>query len=253
MLPFLYGNQKKGEREMNEKKKKIFLLLPELSEEVENICTIPTSITLYKEYEKSHILLNVYEHYRTIFTRKKTLCNAIQMLDAFDELWYYAAFGITDPINCCIKKAEELHIPVNKICPIDYKTSFSKVYKFAIDFHPSKAQEPEYWNKAVNEMGNYSKDNPLISNILVSVFSYFEAIYKKEAPPVAPNDLFNTEFRTALNCAIWAKKNNATFDDDGDIDPNKVSKSPTPMLKALLSGYYKYHHAMQKIQETNKV
>ena len=70
--------------------------------------------------------------------------------------------------------------------------------------------------------------------------------------PVAADNKFNKELRSALNFAIWADKNGYGFDEDG-VNPKKLSTEPTPLLEALLDGYYKYHLEKQKILSENKI
>lgn len=88
---------------MEEKKKRIFLLLPEISKETSKEISIPTTKDCYNE-NANVMMLNVYEHYRTFYSRRKATCLALQLIEGFDEIWYYAGYGITDPIKCCLKK-----------------------------------------------------------------------------------------------------------------------------------------------------
>ena len=47
-------------------------------------------------------------------------------------------------------------------------------------------------------------------------------------------------------------KNGYIFDENG-VNPKKLSTEPTPLLEALLDGYYKYHLEKQKILSENKI
>lgn len=233
------------------KKKRIFLLLPEISKETSKEISIPTTKDCYNE-NANVMMLNVYEHYRTFYSRRKATCLALQLIEGFDEIWYYAGYGITDPIKCCLKKGEELNIPIRAVKGVDFKKSFSCVYLFLNEFHPSQEQSEEYWKKVVHDLGVNSSRNPLIGHLLVSIMSYLEAVYRGELPPVEADNKFNKELRSALNFAIWADKNGYVFDENG-VNPKKLSTEPTPLLEALLDGYYKYHLEKQKILSENKI
>lgn len=236
---------------MEEKKKRVFLLLPEISKETAKEINIPTTKDCYDE-NANVLMLNVYQHYRTLYSRRKATCLALQLIEGFDEIWYYAGYGITDPVKCCLRKGEELKIPIRAVKGVDFKKSFSCAYSFLNEFHPSKEQSEEYWKKVVHDLGVHSSRNPLIGHLLVSIMSYLEAVYRGELPPVAADNKFNKELRSALNFAIWADKNGYVFDEDG-VNPKKLSTEPTPLLEALLDGYYKYHLEKQKILSENKI
>lgn len=233
---------------MEEKKKRVFLLLPELDEEVK----ILTSQDAYSQKCDGYVLLNVYEHYRRYMDRIEATKLSLNMLGGFDELWYYGAFGLTTPMYCLIEEAKRLNLPMKDLQPIRPKESFSLVYKFAMEYHPSKGQTDEYWKELVEALGTYSKDNnPLNSCLLIAIFNYYEDIYKNHSPKVSQDDHFNLEFKKALSFSLWAFENDVVFEDG--IDPLKVSKSPTPMLKALLSGFQKYYQTYQKNLKENKL
>lgn len=236
---------------MEEKKKRVFLLLPEINEEQKNRIDIPSTKGCYDEDSK-FVLLNVYEHYRTFYNKQKATCLSMQLIEGFDEVWYFGGYGITDPMNCCIKKAKELKIPTKSVKGVNFKNSFSIVYQFLTKFHPSIKQTEKYWEQAVKEVGVYSSKNPLISNLLVQVMAFLEDVYRGELPPVEAENTFNKEFRSALNFAIWADKKNYVFDENG-VNPKKLSTEPTPLLTALLNGYYKYHLEKQAIIKENKI
>ena len=114
---------------MEEKKKRIFLLLPEISKETSKEISIPTTKDCYNE-NANVMMLNVYEHYRTFYSRRKATCLALQLIEGFDEIWYYAGYGITDPIKCCLKKGEELNIPI-KLTTYVARHSYATVLKRA--------------------------------------------------------------------------------------------------------------------------
>lgn len=236
---------------MEEKKKKVFLLLPELSKEPTKEINIPSTKECYDE-NANFLLLNVYEHYRTLYSKRKATCLSLQLIESFDEIWYYAGYGITDPMICCLKKAKELEIPTKAVKGVDFKKSFSCVYQYLTKFHPAKEQSEKYWKQAVHNLGILSSKNPLIGHLLVQVMGYLESVYRSELPPIAADNNFNKEFRSALNFASWADKTHYVFDESG-VNPKKVSTEPTPLLEALLKGYYKYHCEKQEVLSENKI
>lgn len=228
---------------MEKGKKRIFLLLPDLDKEAKVSCL--SSRDVYSKQYDDCVLLNVYEHYRQYMNKKDATKFSLDILEGFHELWYSGAFGITEPMNCLIKKAKQLNIPIKNLQPINPKESFSLVYKIAMEYHPGNGQTDEYWEKFVQSIGEYSKDNnPLNNSLIMAVFEYYEEIYKEEKPKVSTEDNFNLEFKKALSFTRWALKNDVVFDDG--IDPKKVCKNPTPMLKALLLGVQNYYEEYQK-------
>ncbi len=237
---------------MEEKKKKVFLLLPELNEDISKLCSVPSTHECYDKSSGSCILLNVYEHYRTFYCKEKATYLAMQFIQDFDELWYYAALGITDTMHCCIKKAKETNIPVKAVQPVNFRKSFSTAYKFIETFHPAHNQTNEYWKNAVDEIGKLTNNNFLNSCLLIEVFNYIETVYNGKLPKVPEDENFSEDFRLALRFAKWADKNNYVFENDG-VDAKKVSQNPTSMLEALLTGFYRYHSTKQRTMELNKI
>lgn len=232
-------------------RKRIFLLLPEVYEDANPRPYLPTTNSLQRQNIADFVLVNVYEYFRMNHNKKEAIKMSMEMLPGFDELWYYGAFGITKPMQCILTSAKNINLPIKDLQPISCKSSFSLVYKFALEFHPSQTQDDTYWSKCIRTLGEYSKDNnPLNGYLFQEIVEYFEKVYRKEAPAVPAEDLFKGEFRTALNFAVWAMKKKETFNDG--IDPAKVSKNPTPMLIALLNGFYRYYQARQTTLEMNK-
>ena len=233
------------------KKKRVFLLLPETYDDANQCSYFPTTVSFNRSKPDDCVLMNVYEYFRTFCEKKKATELSLDMLAGFDELWYYGAFGITKPMHYILKVAQKLELPIKDVQPISCKDSFSLAYKFALDFHPSQTQDDTYWNQCIKACGEYTKDNnPLNAYLILSIIEYFDDIYHKRAPDVPADDLFKGEFRTALNFAAWTMKNNIKFADG--IDLSKVSKTPTPMLKALVDGFYKYYWNRQSTLELNE-
>ncbi len=235
---------------MEKKKKRIFLLLPELNKEIK-ISSL-SSCQIYSKKYDGYVLLNVYEHYRQYMNSENATRLALDILEGFDELWYSGAFGITEPMYYLIKKAKQLNLPIKDLQPINPKESFSLAYKFAMEYHPCNEQNDEYWKNLVQSLGKYSENNnPLNNCLLKAIFDYYEEIYKNLTPKISAKDHFNQEFKTGLSFTMWALKNNAIFNDG--IDPKKVSKNPTPMLKALISGIQEYYQEYQRNLKANKL
>ena len=231
-------------------RKRVFLLLPETYADAASCSYFPTTNSFSRDHSDDFVLINVYEYFRGFYTKAKATEMSLDMLSGFDELWYYGAFGITKPMRCILKVAKKLELPIKDLQPISCKESFSLAYKFALEFHPSQTQDDNYWNKCIKACGEYTKDsNPLNAYLILSIIEYFDNIYHKKTPTVPADDLFKGEFRTALNFAAWAMKNNEKFTDG--IDPSKVSRTPTPMLKALVDGFYKYYWNRQSTLEMN--
>lgn len=233
--------------------KKIFLLLPEAYDDARPCSYFPRTYSYYRSKNDDDVLLNVYEHYRSFYEKRKATVLSMEMLHCFNELWYYGAYGITEPMHCIIKCAQQHNIPIKDLQPISCKDSFSLVYKIAMQFHPSKKQDDKYWSEITQSLGEYTKDgNPLNICLLVSITEYYETIFRGTSPAIQPDNLFKGEFRAAMDFARWAIKSNADFHDG--IDLAKVSKNqkPTPMLQALMDGFYNYYKTRQKNLELNK-
>lgn len=233
-------------------RKRVFLLLPEAYADANPSSYFPTTDAYVRKSTDDYVLMNVYEYFRTSCTKIKATERALDMLGGFDEVWYYGAFGITKPMHCILNGAKKINLPIKELQPLSCKSSFSLVYKFAMEFHPSKPQDDTYWNNCIKACGEYTKDgNPLNSHLIIKLLEYYEEIYRGTSPAVKASDRFNEEFRAALNFAVWAMKNNQYFEDG--IDPRKVHKNPTPMLKALLEGFYNYYQTRQTTLELNTI
>lgn len=232
-------------------RKRVFLLLPERYEDAHPYSNFPMTDTYIRNASDDYVIMNVYEYFRSYCTRVKATEKAMDMLLGFDELWSYEAFGLTKPMRCILNFAKQNNIPIKNLQPFSCKDSFSFAYKFAIKYHPSQELNDTYWTNIIKTFGECSKDHdPLTSCLLKAITNYYDEIFSGNLPPVPSEDRFNMDFRSALNFAIWAIKNNEVF--ISEIDPAKVSKTPTPMLKALLNGFYEYYQIRQTTMELKK-
>lgn len=231
-------------------KKRVFLLLPEMFASSNQCTHFPKTHQFTYKKSEDYVLMNVYEYFRSFCKKTKAMEMSLNMLPGFDELWYYGAFGITKPMRYILQAAQKLELPIKDVQPLSCKDSFSLAYKFALEFHPSQMQNDTYWSNCIKACGEYTKDsNPLSTHLVLAIIEYYEDIYNKKTPAIEADNLFKGEFRTALNFATWAIKNNEKFTDG--IDYSKVSQTNTPMLKALLDGFYEYYLDRQKVFEMN--
>lgn len=224
---------------MEEKKTtKIFLVLPEYPKP-KPTC-FPTTEYYYNHAPKEYVIMNVYEHYRNNgMDQKKATILSMSMISAFDEVWLYSAFGITKPMADLVQEAKHLNKKIRELS-LDCEKCFGTVYQIATQFHPILLKQENYWDKFFEEFGKQTKDkNPLTHCLLIALEEYFDSIFHGQSPIPKENN-FKAEFRTALNFAKWVLKSNIIFQEDFKIE--KISKSPTPMLQALVSGFQNYYN-----------
>ena len=219
-------------------RKKIFLLLPEILDDSKQITYLTTEYYYHKSNLQDYVLINVYEHFRNFFGQKGATIRSMDMLPGFDELWYYSTLGISKPMKCILTAAEKYGLPTKDLQPLSCKECFATAYKIAIKYHPCQCKKQGYWESFVNDL-NIKDNNPLTSKLLVSIFEYYESIFYGQSPTVPKDDVFKTEFRTALNFAVWVQSQEL-FTEDFDI--TKISLSPTPMLQALLNGFQNFYN-----------
>lgn len=224
-------------------RKRIFLLLPEILDDSMQITYLTTEYYYQKTNLQDYVLINVYEHFRNYFGQKVATIKSMDMLPGFDELWYYSAFGISNPMKCILTAADKYGIPKKDLQPLNCKECFSTVYKIAIKYHPSQCNKQGYWESFVNDL-NTKDSNPLTSKLLVSIFEYYESIFHGHSPFVPKEDVFKAEFRLALNFTLWVQAQELF---SGDFDITKISATPTPMLQALINGFQEYYRMKQVI------
>lgn len=235
--------------------KRIFLLLPEAYEDSEYIKYYPKTEQFYEEAPDECVLLNVYEHYRMFYSKAKAAKLSLEILSGFDELWYSSVFGVSDIMLCMINTAKKLEIPVQEVHSINCKESFSALYRFVMENHPSRVvSDADFWTKTIKRLGECTVRNmPLNTFIAVSLIEYYERVYRGELPAVKAEETFRGEFRAALDFSVWSIKNNVSFQNGINLEKISSKQKPTPMLKALMDGFYQYFQIRQTHLEQNKI